>query len=259
MIRLLLIVCYACLPFAGYSQIRTCDELLDSMITKYQGKWCKTFTYTQSTYRPNDSLNKRMVWYEAIEYPDKFRIDFNSISKGNADVFRADSAFRFRNGILQDTRTDKNDLLLILGGIFFRTRTDVVKRLALLGYNQEHFSENTWRGRPVYVLGAEHGDTLNNQIWVDKEELRVIRTISHLHPGELLEMRVQQSIPCCSGFTPIKLSFYINGKLDQQQVYNDIQTNVTIDPAVFDPKQFGRVHWKKLPAKQAQTDKDPPK
>jgi hypothetical protein len=253
MIRILFFLFLSGITTAGFSQIKSSEELLDAMLKKHRGNWCRTFTFTQSTYRPNDSLNSRMVWYEAIEYPDKFRIDFNSVTKGNADIFRSDSAFRFRKGVLQDTKTDKNDLLLLLGGMYFRTREDVIKRLALLGYTLDNFSENTWRNRPVYVIGAVKGDSLSNQIWVDKEELRVVRTISHLSPKEVLEMRVQTSIPCCGGYLATKLSFYVNGKLDQQEVCSDIQTNVVIDPAVFEPGQFGRVHWKKTPATGANT------
>ncbi len=206
---------------------------------------CKTLCFTQNTYRPNDSLNMHMTWYEAIEFPDKYRIDFNSISKGNAALFRNDSAFRFRKGILQDTRVDKNDLLLLLGGLYFREKEDIIKRLSLLGYNLEFLSENTWRKRAVYVIGAAKGDTLNNQIWIDKQDLKVVRTISHLGPMEILEMRVDESLKTCQGYTDTRLSFYINGKLDQQEQYNDLQSGMKIDPAVFDPKRFGTVHWKK--------------
>jgi len=247
--RYLLLLSCSLLSAVTYSQISNSEDVLDAMLKKHSGNMCKTLTFTQLTYRPNDSLNRHMTWYEAIEFPDKFRIDFNSTTKGNAAVFRNDTAYRFRKGVLQDTRVDKNDLLLLLGGMYFRKKDDVVKRLALLGYNLEHFSVNTWNNRPVYVIGAEKGDTVNNQIWVDKQELKVVRTRSHLSPGELLEMRVDASQKTCRGFTDTRLSFYLNGKLDQQEDYTELKTDILLDPAVFDPKKFGTVHWKNTPQK----------
>jgi hypothetical protein len=261
MIRSLLIFSFFLLSFSAPAQLKSSQEVVDAMLKKYSGKMCKTLTFAQNTFRPNDSLNTHMTWYEAIEYPDKYRIDFNSITKGNSAVFRNDTAFRFRKGVLQDTRVDKNDLLLLLGGMYFRTAEENIKRLSLLGYNLEHFSENTWRNRPVYVIGVLSGDTLNNQIWVDKQDLKIVRTRSHLSPMEVLEMRVEASTKTCGGYTDTKLSFYINGKLDQQEEYAGLQTGMKIDPGAFDPRKFGTSNWpfsRVQPAKSATPGKGVP-
>jgi hypothetical protein len=235
-----------CLQSIGcFGQLKSSEDVLNAMLLRHTGKKCRTLTFSQNTYRPNDSLNKHMIWYEAIEYPDKFRIDFNGTSHGNAAIFRNDTAFRFRNGKLMDQRVDKNDLLLILGGMYFRKKEDVVQRLKSLNYELGHFSENTWNKRPVYVIGALKGDTISNQIWVDKADLEVVRTLSHLSPGEVLDLHIQSPMLACGGLLETRYSFYINGKLDQIEEYKEIQTNIKIDPGVFDPKQFGKVHWNK--------------
>jgi hypothetical protein len=239
----LLVLSLLCSP--SFSQIKTAEELLAAMHKKHQGTTCRTLTFSQLTYRPNDSLNRRMVWYEAIEYPDKLRIDFNSVSKGNAALFCNDSTFQFRNGIRQIAHADKNDLLLILGGMYFRSLDDVIKRLAELGYDFSRFSETTWYTHPVYVLGALKGDTTSNQIWVDKKELRVLRMLSRLSAKEELDIHVEGGIPACGGFLETKFSFFLNGKLDQREEYTDIHTNIPLDPAIFNPARFGTVHWKK--------------
>ncbi|HEV7232202.1 MAG TPA: hypothetical protein VGO45_12775, partial [Bacteroidia bacterium] len=124
-------------------------------------------------------------------------------------------------------------------------KEDVVKRLAALSYDLERFSERTWNHEPVYVIGAAAGDTVSNQIWVDKKNLCVVRNITHLSPYEVLDMRVESRIPSCGGFLETRVGFYINGRLDQLEEYNDIAFNPKIDPAVFDPAKFGTVHWKK--------------
>jgi outer membrane lipoprotein-sorting protein len=233
------------ISFSGSGQIKNSDDLIDAMLKRYTGKKCRTLTFSQNTYRPNDSLNKQTIWYEAIEYPDKFRIDFNGTSHGNAAIFRNDSTFRFRNGKLIDQRTDKNDLLLILGGMFFRKKEDVLQRLKSLNYDLGRFSENTWNKRPVYVIGASKNDSLINQIWVDRSDLEVVRILSQLSPGEELDIHVQSPMLACGGLLETRYSFYINGKLDQIEEYKEIQSNIQIDPRVFDPQQFGKVHWNK--------------
>ncbi len=235
----------SCLATPGLGQIKTSEDVLNAMLKRHTGKRCRTLTFSQYTYRPNDSLNRNTIWYEAIEYPDKFRIDFNGTSHGNAALFRNDTAFRFRNGQLVDHRLDKNDLLLILGGMFFRSKEEVVQRLKGLNYDLRRFSENTWNNRPVYVIGAEKDDSLNNQIWVDKKDLEVVRMRTHLAPDKEMDIHIQSPFLACGGFIETKYSFYLNGKLDQLEEYKDIQTNIKIDPGVFDPKQFGKVHWNK--------------
>jgi hypothetical protein len=231
----------------AFAQINSCDALLDAMLKKHAGKWCHSLTFVQNTYRPNDSLNRHMTWYEAIEFPDRLRIDFNGITLGNAALFRNDTAFRFRKNVLQDTRPDKNDLLLLLGGMYFRSKEEIVKRLALLGYDLGTFSEGYWNKLPVYIMGAARGDSTRNQVWIDRQELSVVRTLSRLSPHELLDMRVESRTNGCGGTVETKLGFYVNGRLDQLEEYTHLQFNPVLDPAIFDPKKFGTVHWLHLP------------
>jgi outer membrane lipoprotein-sorting protein len=246
--RIVLFYCFfLAFPLHSLSQISNAEQLLQAMQERYKGKWCSSLTFTQSTYRPNDSLNRHMTWYEAIQYPDKFRIDFNSTTKGNAAIFCNDSAFSFRKGKLVSSHPDKNDIILILGGWYFRTLEDVTTRLKEENYDLGRFSENTWRKQPVYVIGASAGDTIANQIWIDQKTFRVVRTLTRATPFQELDMQVDDFMKAGGGFLETKLSFYVNGKLDQQEAYHDIQLNVKLDPAVFDPAQFGKVHWKKTP------------
>ncbi|PYX34972.1 MAG: hypothetical protein DMG81_19205, partial [Acidobacteria bacterium] len=37
------------------------------------------------------------------------------------------------------------------------------------------FHEETWKGRAVFVVGAEQGDLKSPQFWVDKERLLFVR------------------------------------------------------------------------------------
>src|ERR1700689_4503039 len=95
------------------------EKVLKQMYDRYTGKWYHTFTFVQTTesYK-NDSLVKTATWYEALLFPDKFRIDFGDLKNGDAMIFASDSAYRFRNGVLVSAAPDPDDLTFLLGGLF---------------------------------------------------------------------------------------------------------------------------------------------
>ena len=66
--------------------------LLHKMYDRYQGKWHHSLTFNQTTeqYR-HDSLIRSATWYERILYPDKLRIDFDSVQSGNGFMLNGDS------------------------------------------------------------------------------------------------------------------------------------------------------------------------
>src|SRR5947209_6162179 len=87
------------------------EAIVKKMYARYNTKWYRTFTFNQTTLiYSNDSLKKTQTWYEAVQFPDKFRIDFGSKDSGNAVIFKGDSVYRLRNGVLKSTTKDANDL-----------------------------------------------------------------------------------------------------------------------------------------------------
>src|SRR5437868_2389575 len=98
----------ASLIFFSFSKDITSTGVLKKMYDTYRGKWYKTFHFIQTTenYR-NDSLIRTATWYEAIMFPDKFRIDFGDPKNGNAVIYNKDSGYVFRNSKL--ARTIPND------------------------------------------------------------------------------------------------------------------------------------------------------
>jgi len=45
------------------------------------------------------------------------------------------------------------------------------------------------------------------------------------------------------GWTETMVSFYMDGKLLQKEYYHNCQANGILNPAVFEPSQFGKIHW----------------
>jgi hypothetical protein len=189
----------------------------------YQGP-CRIYTFSQkNTHYRNDSVTGNSVWHEAIEFPDKFRINFGDAANGNFVVFRNDSAFNYKAGKKVKQRADQNTLLLLLGGMYYRDLEDVLARLKAKGYKLDIYSEQTWMDAPVYVIGAQKNQLMDNQVWVDKKTLRVVRIIEKMNELEVMDMRFESHQKWCTGFVETKVSFRRNGKLEQVEEYYDIK------------------------------------
>jgi hypothetical protein len=220
-------------------------NVLKKMHDRYSNKWYHTFTFSQTTERyRNDSLIKTSTWYEAVMFPDKFRIDFGDIKNGNAVIFSRDSAYNFRSGKLDTVTINNDDLTFLLGGMYFTSFDSVLSKISHLGYNLNKFKEASWHNAPVYIIGADSVNEKVNQLWIDKEKLVLVRFIeyndNHKEEG-ILENQQQFG----RGWSETKATFYFDDKLAQKEYYHDCKANENIDPRVFDPLQFGKVHWYK--------------
>src|ERR1700761_3509462 len=120
----------------SFAQYKTGEELLRAMHKKYYNNYCKTVQFEQKTIRyKDDAVTDTAYWYEWISYPDKFRIDFGTKFGGNCVIFKNDSAYTYKKHKLAKVRADENDLLLLLGGMYFRNFEDVLTRLKKLDYD----------------------------------------------------------------------------------------------------------------------------
>ncbi|NUO01442.1 MAG: hypothetical protein HUU01_12605 [Saprospiraceae bacterium] len=225
---------------------QTGEKTLEKMHRKYAGKWCNTLTFVQRTESyQHDSLTKTSTWYETIAYPDQFRIDIDDPANGNATLFRNDSIYVFRKGSLTRKDYRVNDLIFLLGGLYFHPLEKAKTLMATLGFDLSKGYETTWKGKAVYVIGAVAGDETANQLWIEKKRMILVRMIRHQN-GQKEEAVFENHIRTGKGWTETKISFYLDNKLFQLEYYNDVKANVPITEGHFDPAQFGKVnHWKK--------------
>jgi hypothetical protein len=221
------------------------EKVLKQMYDRYSGKWYHTFTFVQKTENfKNDSLVKTSTWYEAIMFPDKFRIDFGDLKEGNAVIFSNDSAYNFRGGILKSTTADNNDLTFLLGGLYFYPFDKAVAQVKALHYDLTKFHTDTWNNKPVYVIGANTNDEKVNQLWIDKEKMVLVRFIKY-DDNRKEEGILEDQQKFAGGWSEMKATFYINDKLVQKEYYRECNANGDIDTKIFQPSEFGKVHWYK--------------
>jgi hypothetical protein len=229
-------------------EIKNGEAVLRAMHDRYKTSWYDTLTFTQksTTYNP-DGTTKVETWYEAALLPGKLRIDIGPPTDGNGYVMV--------DGILTIVKDDKItgtkprvNMLLVLGFDVYRqdpqTTIDVVRGQ---GYDLTKLREDTWQGRPVYVVGADKGDLQSRQFWVEKDTLLFVREMepSRTDPKTVNDIRFTDYRNLAGGWVAARVEIHAGDKMVFSEEYSDIQANVKLDPAVFDPSQFNSTHWEK--------------
>lgn len=218
---LLLAICNAPL----FSQkFRSGEELLRAMHKKYYHGPCQCYTFSQrNTHYQKDSLTGNSEWHEKIRFPDFFRIDFGDTSKHNFVIFRNDSAINYKGGQVARSRRDSSSLLLILGGMYYRDWNDVASRLKAADFDLSKISSRVWIKKEAWVIGSAGAEDAGNQIWVSKDDFRVLRIMEKLSGDDIMDMRFEQHEKWCNGFVETVVSFRRNGELEQLEEYYNIK------------------------------------
>ncbi|HTA62550.1 MAG TPA: hypothetical protein VK835_08840 [Bacteroidia bacterium] len=216
-----------------FAQYKTGEELLAAMHKKYYHNYCKTVQFEQKTIRYKDGvITDTAYWYEWISYPDKFRIDIGTKFGGNGVIFKNDSAYNYKKHKLVKTRPDANDLLLLLGGMYFRKFEDVAARLKKAGYDLSKIKTDTLNKVSCFIIGAEG----SFQIWVDKKDSKVVGLKTKLTETDWLEIQFDAFQKSCKGFNETKVTANKNGKLEQVEEYQNIKTEIIIPDSIFNKK-----------------------
>jgi len=216
-----------------FAQYKTGEELLAAMHKKYYQNYCRTVQFEQKTIRYRENVvTDTAYWYEWISYPDKFRIDIGAKFGGNGVIFKNDSAYSYKKHQLVKTRADANDLLLLLGGMYFRKFEDVTTRLKKAGYDLSKIKTESISGVDCFIIGAES----SFQIWIDKKDLKVIGLKTKLTETDWLEIQFDAFQKSCKGFNETKVTAKKNGKLEQVEEYQNIKTEIIIPDSIFNKK-----------------------
>jgi hypothetical protein len=148
------------MPLTGvaHAKISNTNELIAAMQKQYGESWYKTATFVQETknFQP-DGTTKVETWYEAMSVPGSLRIDFTPTSAGNGLLFADGKIFVFKDGKVDSTRPFEHPLLILGFDIYRSPVSEVITKLQSLKFDLSQFREDTWQGRPAYVVGAKAG------------------------------------------------------------------------------------------------------
>lgn len=235
------------LPIRSYSKISNTNELIAAMQKRYEKSWYKTATFVQETTNIQpDGTSKVETWYEAMSVPGSLRIDFTPTSAGNGILFTDGKIFVFKDGKVETTRAYDHPLLILGFDIYRSGASEMRSKLLALKFDLSQFREDTWQGRPVYVVGAKAGDLHSPQFWIDQKNLYFVRM---LRPGgkdgkQTQETQFNKYQKLSGGWMAPEVIFMVDGKVVTTEKYSDIRGDVKLDPRLFDPQSWTTVHWK---------------
>jgi hypothetical protein len=217
-------------------------ELIAQMRTRYHRKWYRTLTFTQKTTLPDGKIE---TWYEALELPGKLRIDIAPLDSMKTILFRNDSVYAFENGKLKDSKQLVHPLMVLGFDVYGAPVAETVQKLKGLKYDLSKLHETTWRGRPTYVVGAEPGDTVSPQFWIDVERLYFVRSLepSKKNPALINDTRFEKYVPLAGGWVETEVLFLSGGEQKVKEEYSNPKANVKVNPAIFDPNPWTAPGW----------------
>jgi hypothetical protein len=216
--------------------------LIEEMRQRYVGKWYRTLTFVQKTTLADGRVE---TWYEAAELPGKLRIDIAPLAGKNTLLFRNDSLYEFKGGTLAESRPMIHPLMVLGFDVYAQPVETTVRQLRALGFDLGRLHESTWEGRPAFVVGAEAGDTVTRQFWIDKERLIFVRMVEpgKQNPTARVETRFDKYIPMGQGWLETEVRFLVNGETKMLEEYPEPRAGVELDPVIFEPGRWVPPGW----------------
>jgi hypothetical protein len=232
-------------PGAGV-MVTSSASLVKAMHDRYDGKYLKTMSFLQNNtqYRTTGEETKSQ-WYEHIEIPGKLRIAFLPASRRSGLVQVGDRVASFDNGIRVDFRPSVNPLLLLTADVYAAPVATIMRGLDSLHIDDDIIRNDEWEGQPVYVVGAKEGDTLSNQYWVDRDNLRLVRLIQSQKVGDrtmVSDTRVLNYKEIEGFEVPTEFLVLRNGRPFWREQYADVRINEEFPAGTFD-----QARWNDIP------------
>jgi hypothetical protein len=228
------------------ARVSTSSGLIKAMHDRYDGKYLKTMSFLQNNTRYTATgEEQKSQWYEHIEIPGKLRIAFLPATQKSGLVQVDDRVASFDNGIRVDFRPSVNPLLLLTADVYVSPIATIMRGLDSLHVDPEMIRTDEWEGQRVYVVGAKAGDSTSNQMWVDRDQLRLVRFIQRQKAGDrtiVSDIRVL-SYKDMGGFdVPTEFLVIRNGRPVWREQYADVRLNEDFPPGTFD-----QARWNDIP------------
>ncbi len=244
-----LIVLITMLPLIASSQKITAPkngyELVKSMYDKYEGgkKWYKNMTFVQDIiFYKEGKVEKKEVWFEALMAPGNLVIKHHSMNSKSGTVFANYKVCGLQDGKATEPKPFIHDLLLMGFDVYFLKPEQTTHYLDSLGYNNKLLREDVYNGRKVFVIGANKGDTISNQVWIDTERLYMHRII-YTKRNNVQDVVFGNYELMQKNWVAKSVSFKINGALMAEEKYYDIKFPKELNPDIFKPEKFAEAKW----------------
>lgn len=234
--------------------ITTAEALVTAMRDRYGGRWYSTLTFvtTSTYYRPDGTVSRSEIWPESAMMPGRFRIDIGNPSFGNAVIYANDTMYQFTQRRLTRREPTNYPLQALAFDVYHLPPSRTLEIASSLGYDVSAMYRTTQEGRDYYVVGARPGDLRRKQFWVEADRLLLWRLIEPWLPTDTAntrEIRLLGYRQHGGGWVAEEVDYLRNGTRYFFQKNADVRSDVEIDPALFEPRQFTTAkHWYRPPA-----------
>jgi outer membrane lipoprotein-sorting protein len=243
----LIILISSLVQVANAAKVKTTEDLVTAMQKKYAKSWYKTATFVQKTVDYDKDRNQKIsTWYEALSVPGSLRIDFTPIKDGNGILFTDRKIFSFKDGKQESSKAFVHPLMILGFDIYKLPLADVMDTLKALKFDLTILREDTWQGRPVYVVGAKPGDLHSWQFWIDQKNLYFVRMLGPAGKDgtQTQETQFNKYQRLGGGWMAPEVIFKLDGKIRTTEEYSEMRANPTLDVRLFDPQYWTSVHWR---------------
>jgi outer membrane lipoprotein-sorting protein len=235
------------MPAVYAAKIKTTEDLVAAMQKKYSKSWYQTATFVQKTtnHQP-DGTTKVETWYEALSVPGSLRIDFTPIKDGNGILFTDSKIYSFKDGKVDNTRPFVHPLMVLGFDIYKLPMADVMNTLKGLKFDLSMLREDTWQGRPVYVVGAKQGDLHSAQFWIDRKNLYFMRMLRPAGKDgtQTQETQFNKYQRLGGGWMAPEVIFKVDDQTRTTEEYSEMRANPSLDNKLFEPQYWTSVHWR---------------
>ena len=243
-----LLLCLILIAPATYAaKIKTTEELVAAMQKKYGKSLYKTATFVQKTTDIDKDGNKKIsIWYEALSVPGSLRIDFTPIKDGNGILFTDNKIYSFKDGKQDSSRPFVHPLMILGFDIYKLPPERVLEVLKGLKFDLAILREDTWQGRPVYVVGAKQGDLHSVQFWIDQRNLYFVRMLrpTGKDGAQTQETQFNKYQRLGGGWMAPEVIFKVDDQIRTTEEYSEMRADVALDNRLFDPQYWTSVHWR---------------
>jgi hypothetical protein len=244
---MLLFLTLATAPIAQAGKIKTTEALVSAMQKKYGKSWYQTATFVQKTTDIDKDGNQKIsTWYEALSVPGSLRIDFTPIKDGNGILFTDRKIYSFKDGRQESSRAFVSPLMILGFDIYKLPAADVIEALKGLKFDLSILREDTWQGRPVYVVGARQGDLHSAQFWIDQKQLYFVRMLrpAGKDGAQTQETQFNKYQRLGGGWMAPEVIFKVDGQVRTTEEYSEMRANPELYARLFDPQYWTSVHWR---------------
>jgi len=186
--------------------------------------------------------------------PETFRSDISSKNIQRIRILSDSSVFTVIDGKISDEPENSYDHYKDL--ILFRSREMLQERLSGLGVDVKVTSFGRFKGKPVYVIGAQYPDETLPQVWLEKKTFLPFRWIITGKTTQALEVLYLNWKKLKRTWYPMNIDFFFNGNLVREIHVINIDENPTFHADVFDIQKLKSIYHQEAPAEPQNVGKE---